>query len=198
MIEYFTYICNTDKTNNMKLIKLSADHYIIVDDSEIKVDCYALHESPLGEIEIVTANGQCKLDRRITHSTIPLEYSPKIGKYWNKVQPVSISEVKELLGEVDVEKKSVEWYNGNAKYNSNYIADPYSWKEGYNQALEDNKHMRFTYDELLTLALRCWNTASNPMERSVNNLNKIVDEYIQRFETTQWEVEFVDGKIKLI
>ena len=184
----------------MKLIKINPDHYIIVDDSEIKEGDWFINETNnieqgIGNYPYKSLSPECK---KITNSTQPLEYSPKIGKYWNKVQPVSISEVKELLEEVDVEKKSVEWYNGNAKYNSNYIADPYSWKEGYNQALEDNKHMRFTYDELLTLALRCWNTASNPMERSVNNLNKIVDEYIQRFETTQWEVEFVDGKIKLI
>ena len=197
----------------MKLIKLSSDHYIIVDDSEIKEGDYYWNE--LDKAVRVNNTINHPYHKKITHSTQPIEHicctpEGQIKRYvdckgcdrsslgYNKIQQLFLSEVKELLGEVDVEKMAVEWYNGQAKYDSSFIADPYSWKEGYNQALEDNKHMRFTHDELLTLAIRCWNTASNPMERSVNNLNKIVDEYIQRFELTQWDVEFVDGKLKLI
>lgn len=179
----------------MKLIKINPDHYIIVDDSEIREGDWFINETNnieqgIGNYPYKSLSPECK---KITHSTQPLEYSPKIGKYWNKVQPVSLSEIKELIGEVDVEKKSytfIKEIGGTREQRLAYI-------DGYREAIEDNKHMRFTYDELLTLALRCWNTASNPMERSVNNLNKIVDEYIQRFETTQWDVEFVDGKLKL-
>ena len=186
----------------MELIKINPDHYIIVDDSEIKEGDYILMNWSIirqcdyidGYMLIDTTQGKHHISicDKITHSTQPLEnLNGTLG--WKDVEILPLPEVKELLREVDVEEKSYQFIKeigGTREQRLAYI-------DGYREALEDNKHMRFTYDELLTLALRCWNTASNPMERSVNNLNKIVDEYIQRFEPTSWNVEFVDGKIKL-
>ena len=177
----------------MKLIKLSADHFVIVDDSEIKEDCYALPESPLGEREIVTANGQCKLDRRITHSTYPIEYTTEDHLQWDKIKRLSLSEVKELIGEVDVENKAIEWYNGEPKYNSNYVADPYSWKEGYNQSLEDNKDKKYT-EEDMRIAIRVATTSKYDHILVFYSEEEILKSIQPK---TQWEVEFIDGKLKL-
>jgi hypothetical protein len=64
-----------------------------------------------------------------THSTIDIK----------GVLPLSLQEVKELIGEVDVETK-VE------KYTSH---DMFWYKQGYNQALEDNKEKKYTEDDMI-------------------------------------------------
>ena len=51
------------------------NYLLVVDDSEIKEDCIAIHLGPLGEQEIVTANGECKLDKKII-AHLPLNESP--------------------------------------------------------------------------------------------------------------------------
>lgn len=51
------------------------DYLLVVDDSEIKEHCIAIHLGPLGEQEIVTANGECKLDKKII-AHLPLNNSP--------------------------------------------------------------------------------------------------------------------------
>lgn len=57
---------------------IKTDNYLLItSDEEIKEDCYALHTSPLGEEEIVTANGECKLDKKII-AHLPLNNSPII------------------------------------------------------------------------------------------------------------------------
>lgn len=45
---------------------IKTDNYLLItSDEEIKEDCYAVHFSPLGEIELVTADGVCKLDKKV-------------------------------------------------------------------------------------------------------------------------------------
>ena len=174
------------------LIKLSDTHYIIVDDSEIKEDCYALHEGPLGEREVVTANGQCKLDRKITHSTQPIEqYEHPAGGYdvgYSNIKQLSLSEVKELLGEVDVEKKANDY--GESIGNKNGTAS-FDWKRGYNQALEDNKDRKYTEQDIRFAYMQGYNRGkdSNPNH---------MEAYIKHLQPkTSWEVEFIDDKLKL-
>lgn len=58
---------------------IKTDNYILItSDEEIKEDCYAVHFSPLGEIELVTANGVCKLDKKVI-AHLPLNNSPLKG-----------------------------------------------------------------------------------------------------------------------
>ena len=184
----------------MKLVKITDDHYIIVDDSEIKEDCYALHEGPLGEREIVTANGQCKLDKKITYSTIPKGMMLMEG-----VKRLSLQEVKELLGEVDVEKKAEEWFLIN-QYNQQdmihshiipeYITTKNLWVTGYNQAIEDNKEKKYTEEDMI----ECWKYASIDKHQVFGD--HIGDQYLSFIRSlqppTSWEVEFdSQGKLKL-
>jgi hypothetical protein len=207
----------------MKLIKLSADHYIIVDETEIKdvrpyIDMYHLED---GDVinkfpTYLTDLSSCKL---ITHSTQPLERiccTPKeqIKRYvdckgcdrlslgYDKVQQLSLSEVKELLGEVDVENKAIEWYNGEPKYNSNYVADPYSWKEGYNQSLEDNKDRKYTEEDMRAVFMHGFLLGVEYLlgvdrgDYSIDMEDRAMSHYTQ--PKTQWDVTFVDSKLKLI
>lgn len=173
----------------MILKKITDDHYVVVDDSEINEDCYALHEGPLGEREIVTANGQCKLDKKITHSTIPKGMMLMEG-----IERLSLKEVKELIGEVDVEKKIKEWYD-ETKYDSSFIADPYSYKAGYKQAIEDNKDKKYTEMDMK----KAFYKGIDSWMQNPDALESIINDFRQSLQRkTEWEVEFHEnGKLKL-
>ena len=70
---------------------------------------------------------------------------------YHRINPLSLSEVKELIGEVDVEK--------NMQYERK-VQNPYSsdsllhtgfnkgFELGYNQALEDNKEKKYTEKDI--------------------------------------------------
>jgi len=83
----------TKKLNNMRLVNISEDHYIIVDDSDIKEGDYFLNETSaievgIGNYHYKTLSPECK---KITHSTKPIEvyYDDITGKevwYYDKVQ----------------------------------------------------------------------------------------------------------------
>ena len=189
------------------LIKISSDQYIVVDDSEIKEGDYYLFTWG-GEQEIQIFSNEQYADRenhnhlytnackKITHSTEPLEdYTRADGKkikVYVGINPLNLFEVKELIGEVDVEKKIKEWYN-QTKYDSSFIADPQSYKAGYNQALEDNKDRKYTEEDLrkmfdISEGLSSFNdTDDNKFKYALNHIQP----------KTEWEVEIVDGKLKL-
>jgi hypothetical protein len=113
-----------------------------------------------------------------THSTIDIK----------GVLPLSLQEVKELIGEVDVETK-VE------KYTSH---DMFWYKQGYNQALEDNKEKKYTEDDLAEAILRTIDACNKAQKDSYGELEIDEEAIIQSFQPkTEWEVEFVDGKLKL-
>ena len=109
-----------------KLIKLSDDHYIIVDDSEIKEGDYWVYICPINGLDygdnkdpIVKNNlsptwfeklHDRKNYYKITHSTEPLEsiYSAEAHEVedgtFRKVKPLSLSEVEETINGYSVEK----------------------------------------------------------------------------------------------
>ena len=69
---------------------------------------------------------------------------------YHKINPLSLSELKELIGEVDVEKKAEKFIG--CKYDD--IEDSIdqighdSFIRGYNQALEDNKDRKYTEKDI--------------------------------------------------
>ena len=175
----------------MILKELTTDHYVVVDDSEIKVGDWFLPISGIGwELNNPKQadsgggynNNHCK---RITHST---------DISWIEIDYIPLSEVKELLGEVDVEKNM--WYERN-------VQNPYSsdsllhtgfnkgFELGYNQALEDNKDRKYTEEDLRN-AYRHGTTVNHGTKEHFNS-------FIQSFQSkTEWEVEFDEqGKLRL-
>ena len=86
----------------MKLIKINTDHYVVVDDSQIK-DGDWYYDFIYNKIDkcnlYIGKHDTCK---KITHSTQPLGIS-----WQQEVIELSLQEVKELIGEVDVEKKAL-------------------------------------------------------------------------------------------
>lgn len=88
---------------------------------------------------------------------------------------------------VDVEKKAWK-YNPVKKLDAEFIRAGYV--RGYNEALEDNKERKYTEQDL--------RKAISETRRGMLFLDKYVNEFIQSLQPkTEWEVEMVDGKLKL-
>jgi hypothetical protein len=74
----------------------------------------------------------------------------KMAFVYHKINPLSLSEVKELIREVDVEKKAEKFIG--CEYDD--IEDSIdqisydSFIRGYNQALEDNKDRKYTEEDI--------------------------------------------------
>lgn len=99
------------------------------------------------------------------------------------------SEAKELIDVVDVENKAFRYTNRFTDYLSpkEFNCMKESYVSGYNQALEDNKDRKYT-EEDMQLALyeaRC------RQEHSIEEIIQVLQ------PKTEWEVEFIDGKLKL-
>ena len=177
-----------------KLIKINTDHYVVVDDSEIKEgDWYLTFQNN----EVIGEPRKCEDSsysfihcKKITHSTQPLDtiilknrdHSQSVGHYYGDGGQLSLQEVKELVGEVDVEKKVKEYYEKDTTLNN-----PSSFKAGYTQALEDNKDKKYTEEDVISIVEKSRETG-------------LTAEYLMLTlqPKTEWEVEIVDGKLKLV
>lgn len=195
-----------------KLIKLSKTHYIIVDESEIKKGDPALHDFGMGyEIEIPCDPDNLKSNTRfkITHSTQPLEHGTEpfdngvqYQKIFNKIRPLSLPEVEELIYGYSVEKLS-ESANGYSVYGKplgeKYLAFNEGYQSGFNAHKELVKDKLFTIEDIIQ-ALKAGFTAGADHSRLANNpMNLFVDKYINQLSLkTEWEVEFENDKLKLI
>ena len=181
----------------MKLIEINTDHYVIVDENaEIKEGDWFIgsdnkillcKKTILGLLYSENDYGRNKNGcKKITHSTdIDI----------NELYYISLQEVKELLGVVDVEKKVRDYYEKDKTLNS-----PSSFKAGYNQALEDNKEKKWTDEDLR----KAWDSgreyANDYWEARGEKYMINFDNFIQSVQAkTEWEVEFdSQGKLKLI
>jgi hypothetical protein len=84
----------------MKLIKLSDNHYIIVNDSEINENQWYCIDYVLflSDTKFDTGNNpnQNKRNKLVTHSTLPLELIEGCNFGYKLIKPLSISEVEKL------------------------------------------------------------------------------------------------------
>ena len=122
------------------LIKLSDTHYIVVDDSEIKEGdwYYDFIYNKIDKCNLyIGKHNTCK---KVTHSTQPLEEGITIHniehKRWVYIKYIDLLEVKELFGEVDVEKEMISPYPMDTQNDVDWCN---GYQRGYNQAIEDNK-----------------------------------------------------------
>ena len=209
----------------MELIKITDEHYVIVDNSEIKIDDYYLDDCntircAITEVESYWTHR--KHYRKVTHSTKPLESccTPvgQLRRYvdckgcdrsylgYKEIQSISLSEVKELIGEIDMRdlelmyhKKLIERrdiaknFRGQVAGNHpdmftsrEMLSMMEGFTDGYNQALEDNKNKKYTDDDISRLI------------RLVRGGWYLHHEILQELQPkTEWEVEFIDGTLKL-
>lgn len=181
----------------MKLIKINTDHYIIVDDSEIKVGDWTYHH--VKGIYEAKVDGAYTNQKKITHSTQPLgdnkdtQYFPN-QPYYQKNGRLSLQEVKELIGEVEPLKNM--WYERNVQNpypttTTSYTGFNKGFELGYNQALEDNKDRKYTEEDMKYM-FECGRNYQNNAEVTF----KMSMEYLQQ-PKTEWEIEEIEGKFKL-
>jgi hypothetical protein len=178
----------------MLMKKLSEEHYIVMGDSEIKVGDIVAEKLLTGKYELFTIHTLNDIDRqtqkKITHSTQP----ESLGMGWmQSVQPLFLSEVKELLGEVDVEEKADLW---SIDINEVHPADSYiakkGYMKGYKESLEDNKERKYTEEDMR----KAYYQGHKSGLGSDNGLT--FEHTIQSLQPkTEWEVEMVEGKLKL-
>ena len=108
------------------------------------------------------------------------------------VLPLFLSEVKELLGEVDVEKKAKERYTEKDFAPGEILIRKIAWINGYNECLEDNKEKKYTETDIKNAIIRAYSIMGNRID--VGYFNEVIQSLQPEAE---WEVEFVDGKLKL-
>ena len=205
----------------MKLIKLSADHYVITDDSKIKEGDWMFLEQGTTPATRQGGIAKCKFPnaddyyewiiwKKITHSTQPIEYTTENHLQWDKIKRLSISEVKELIGEVDVENKIEDkalerypvWIQPNGRtlvggvYNVDVnFSERNSYKHGYRQALEDSKDKKYTEEDMRAVFMHGFLLGIDRGDYSRDMEDRAMSHYTQ--PKTSWEVEFIHGKLKL-
>ena len=208
----------------MKIIKIKEDHYVIVDETIQPVNGW-YYDKFIEKIR--NTNGAeyniSYLTLQITHSTQPLASMKELmEKGYDNILPINIDEIKKLIGEVDVEKKAKEEYKDNL-HNPFFTAAPMGYVKGYNQALEDNKEKKYTEEDLV----KAYEYGSNAL-LGISKINLIQSlqpktewKYVgeckgnngdgcfmdspghdcgcyKRVPKTGWEVEIIDGKLKLV
>lgn len=167
--------------------KLSEDHYIVVDNSEIKIGDIVAEKLLTGKYELFTIHTLNDIDKstqkKITHSTQP----ESLGMGWmQSVQPLLLSGVKEVLGIVDVEKTAHNWSTRQTTRSTDYWRSMVStYVEAYNQALEDNKEKKYTEEDLMKFYKY---VKTHTVTEALRHIQP----------KTEWEVEFVDGKLQLV
>lgn len=193
----------------MKLIKVQPEHFIVVDNTNIDMGDFIFEVS---NREITEANDEWNGEesndewKKIIYSTQPLD----------GVELISLSEVRELIGEVDVESiaektaDALQW-DFEDPCGCGYSDFIDGFVNGYNKAIENKKyteedlrkavdmardiaddsaHDTFTVDDITG----CTEICTYGWREKYSN-EKII-QHIQ--PKTEWDVEFVDGKIKLI
>ena len=197
----------------MKLIKLSEGHYVLTDDSNIGIGDIVAEKLLTGKYELFDIHTLNDIDKvrqkKIMRSTQPIEYEvvdvTPTGDaitdcVYRKIQSLSLSEVKELIGVVDVAFKRYPIIENDKEHNDrNYYR-----RSAYYQALEDNKERKYTEKDVIGFYywLKKNYGSIKPLEEGqirerTNNIG-ILNKYIQSLQPkTEWEVEMVYGKLKL-
>lgn len=203
----------------MKLIKLNNNHYIIVEDSEIKQGDWIYNPERQPSILECVGKGSLRDWKKVTHSTQPLETVPLykmpngelINEIWHdKIKQLSLSEVKELLCmSMDLIKrkdaylqKVREEVKDYPQHDRIYIlgSSDLAFTEGYNQALEDNKDRKYTGEDIKTAFSRYAFASTSNQPYSEDELLNEFRKFIQSIQPkTEWDVKFDDrGKLKLV
>lgn len=168
----------------MKLIKLNPDHYVIVDGKTKAGDYYLDDTNAIRKIVISDPDYWAKRPeyRKITHSTQPIEYDRLPGGGWNEVgyqsiKELSLSEVESLIRESVVVKSS------------------FSLSKYFEQLRFDKNHHLGMGDIRLTIGQQEEICALLERQEDIAFIENTIRANSQ--PQTEWEVEFVDGKLKL-
>lgn len=199
----------------MQLKKLSDSHYVVVTDEPIEKGDWFICSNEIHECTgtyslKVTSYVQCKkgpcsieVCKKVTHSTKPLEeytYEESgegvFGKDFFNIKSLDLSYIKSLVGEVDVEKKAEDYSEmktlGDPFEEGFKIGKGQGYFDGYNECIEDNKHKRFSEEDMKYM-FECGRNYQNNAEITF----KTSLEHVTQPKDT-WEVYFdSDNNLKL-
>ena len=195
-----------------KLIKVSDNHFVVGIEEPVKEGDYGVllahghrgtgrgwfifkHDNS----QVSKLNSLCTPLYKITHSTqvsvLDIEEQEKIIK-------LDLSEIKALIGEVDIESKAWDWIDLNShkwSNNNNEVGDNYgSFIEGYIQCLRDNAEKKFTEKDVR----KAWGSAyADALKLDDDDYKPLfLDDFLKLIRPkNEWTVEF-DGhdKLKLV
>jgi hypothetical protein len=202
---------------SQKLIKIKNEkHYIIVDDSQIKEGDFMYDVD--GDIGIAIGKDKSEWEgnRKITHSVKPLEEvcctpNNQIKRYidckgcdkkqlgFNKIKPLFIQEVEELLSGYSVEKMVDDRYPSDI---NDFTDNGFDKKEIVRIAFCDgfNAHKELVKDKLFTMedmiqAIGFGFGICRRHDRAPFDLEQI--NFIKSLQPTEWDVHFINGKLTL-
>ena len=192
----------------MELIKINTNHYIIVDDSKIDDNDWMQRndEHPVQAVPNFWWDFKDRY-RKVTHST--KEIGSNVGSIYtpSNVKYLSLGDVKKITGEVDMKELELKYHqqliqrrevarNFRGQVAGNH-PDMFTSREmlsmmegftyGYTQALDDNKDKKYTDDDVIAIVKKS-------RETGLSAEYIIISDYQPK---SHWEVEFVDGKLKL-
>lgn len=194
---------------NQKLIKLSDTHYVVVDDSNINEGDWIFYPVTGAFLRWDGNTPSRKEDLKITHSTQKLEsiYNAEAHEIedgsFRKIKPLSLQEVEEAINGYSVEKMADEYAKN--EYPSNMytveIGMPHrgtafrGFIEGFKAAMELTKDKLFTIHDMkdvfnagVKYGKEAGETKEECFKREIKSL----------LPKTEWDIELIDGKIKLI
>jgi hypothetical protein len=192
----------------MELIKINTDHYIIVDDSKIEDNDWMQRndEHPVQAVPNFWWDFKDRY-RKVTHST--KEIGSNVGSRYtpSNVKYLSLGDVKKITGEVDMKELELKYHqqliqrrevarNFRGQVAGNHpdmftsremLSMMEGFTDGYTQALDDNKDKKYTDDDVIAIVKKS-------RETGLSAEYIIISDYQPK---SHWEVEFVDGKLKL-
>ena len=200
----------------MKIIEITEDHYIVVDDSEIKKHDW--YFNPNKEIcqsffnRIPLEFGKCE---KITHSTKPIEKLDNGDDVFITINELNLPKAKALVGKVDIEQLAEQYAKAHSIYESGQDDVAYGFREGYNYHLENNKDKKYTEEDMIKF-INWVETSREASDYDRKNrmrfeikmdgnseiekrLPELLNLYIQSHQPIkEWEVEFdQNNKLKL-
>ena len=178
------------------LIKLNEQHYIVVDDSEIKepFDGYCLDDEGNirhGRSDLHTLS----LSKKITHSTQPLN---KDFNDWFDAKIISLSEVEEAIYGYSIDELFLKWESENGNCYNN---EDSAFEAGFKAHQELVKDKLFTIEDMKKsfnagYDLNTWEQLNIPNdEREYLNEHDYIQSLLPK---TEWECCISDGKLVLL
>ena len=192
----------------MELIKINTDHYIIVDDSKIEDNDWMQRndEHPVQAVPNFWWDFKDRY-RKVTHST--KEIGSNVGSRYtpSNVKYLSLGDVKKITGEVDMKELELKYHqqliqrrevakNFRGQVAGNHpdmftsremLSMMEGFTDGYTQALDDNKDKKYTDDDVIAIVKKS-------RETGLSAEYIIISDYQPK---SHWEVEFIDGKLKI-
>lgn len=196
---------------NSKLIKLSNDCYVIVDDSEIKAyrvynetECHVLH---IPSKSILKCNGFGEMNgsktiifadslygrevlfkecKKITHSTERLEPGVAIDfetcSCFDKIKPLSLSEVEEAINGYNLDNMAIKLFGPIGIG----LERATIWKSGFKACRELFRDKLFTIDDMDQAYICGLNDAETP-----GDAMKMRDNFLSEIQPiAEWNIEF--------